>query len=126
MAPKDFSRTERVGDALQRELAELVRDQMRDPRVGMLNITGVEVGRDLAHAKVYVNFVIDKQDDERDQAMAALNGAAGFLRTQLARTMRLRTVPRLRFIFDGSGEHGRRLSALIDYAVARDRDRGED
>jgi ribosome-binding factor A len=119
--PKDFSRTERVADALQRELAQLVRDELRDPRVGMLNITAVEVSRDLAHAKVFVNFVGENSEEETREGVAALNGAAGFLRTLLAKRMQLRVVPRLKFLFDASGERGQHLSALIDYAVSRDR-----
>ena len=120
--PRDFSRTERVGDALQQELVQLIRDEMRDPRVDMTNVTGVEVSRDLGAAKVYVNFVAPKSEDQIRQAVDALNKAAGFLRTCLAKSMTLRTVPKLRFMYDGSGERGRQLSALIDHAIAMDRE----
>lgn len=119
--PKDYSRTDRVGDAIQRELAQLVRDELRDPRLGMVNLTGVEVSKDLTSARVYVNFVDNKTQDEAAQAVAVLNNASGFLRTQLAKVIRLRIVPRMKFYFDGSGERGQHLSALIDYAIARDR-----
>ena len=119
--PKDYSRTERVGDALQKELVQLIRDEMRDPRVGMVNITAAEVSRDLSAARVYVNFVVAKDDEQAAEAVAVLNHAAGFLRSNLAKVMKLRTVPKLRFVYDASGERGQKLSALIDYAVAKDR-----
>jgi ribosome-binding factor A len=121
--PRDFSRADRVADAVQRELAKLLRDEMRDPRVGMVNITAVEVSKDMSSARVYVNFVTGKSQDEAQESIAVLNGAAGFLRTQLAKQIRLRIVPRMKFYFDGSGERGQHLSALIDYAVSRDRSR---
>jgi len=125
--PKDFSRTQRIADAIQRELSELFRMELRDPRVGLVSITGVEVSRDLAHAKVFVNFVTAPLDgDEHKEAMAALNGAAGFLRSQLARRIELRTTPALRFHYDATSEKGQKLSALIDYARHRDQElRGE-
>ena len=120
--PRDFSRTDRIGDALQQELVQLIRDEMRDPRIGMVNVTGVEVSKDLSAAKVYVNFVVTKSDDDAGAAVKVLNNAGGFLRTNLAKVMKLRTVPKLRFIYDGSGERGQQLSALIDYALAQDRE----
>ena len=120
--PKDFSRTERVGDALQQELVQLIRDEMRDPRVEMVNITGIDVSRDLGAAKVYVNFVAPRPREQAEEAVAVLNRAAGFLRSRLAKTMTMRTVPSLRFFYDASGERGQQLSALIDYAIARDRE----
>jgi len=119
--PKDYSRKERVGDALQRELVELIRDEMRDPRVEMVNVTAVEVSKDLTSSRVYVNFVVPKPEDQAEQAIGVLNNAAGFLRTQLAKRFTMRTVPRLRFYYDASGEQGQKLSALIDYALSQDK-----
>ena len=124
--PKDYSRKERVGDALQRELVQLIRDEMRDPRVHMVNVTAVEVSKDLTSARVYVNFVTGKSEQEAEQAIGVLNHAAGFLRTQLAHAIQLRIVPRLRFYYDASGERGQQLSALIDYAIAQDREHHHD
>lgn len=119
--PKEYSRTQRIADMIQRELSELIRNEMRDPRVSLTSITGVEVSRDLAHAKVYVNFIAPaKEAREHEEAVKALNGAAGFLRSQLARTVELRTTPALRFIYDATSEKGQKLSALIDYARHRD------
>ncbi len=121
--PREFNRSDRAADAIQRELAEVIREQMRDPRLGMANITAVEVSRDLSSAKVFVNFVAADSQQAIDESLRVLNGAAGFLRSQLAGTVRMRTVPKLRFLYDASSERGRQLSALIDRAVASDRSR---
>ncbi|MFA5493774.1 MAG: 30S ribosome-binding factor RbfA [Porticoccaceae bacterium] len=125
--PKEFSRTDRVADALQRELAQLIRDEMNDPRLGIVNITVVEVSRDLSQAKVYLNFVVPKDEADAAAAIEVLNGSAGFLRAQAAKSIRMRSIPKLRFYYDASGERGQKLSALIDLAVSQDRSRqGED
>ncbi|WP_339641034.1 30S ribosome-binding factor RbfA [uncultured Porticoccus sp.] len=124
--PREFTRNDRVADALQRELAQLIRDEVRDPRLGLVNITAVEVSRDLSSAKVFVNLVGAESADESREAAEVLNGAAGFLRTLLAKRMLLRIVPKLRFIFDLTGRRAQELSSLIDYAVNRDRARHTD
>ena len=113
--PREFSRSLRVADQIQRELAVLIRDAVKDPRMGMVSISGVEVSRDMAHAKVYVSVLGDEQSAA--DSLEALNHAAGFLRRELGRSMRLRTVPQLRFIHDRSLEEGARMSALIDEAL---------
>ncbi len=117
--PKEFSRTRRVADQVQRELAELIRDEIRDPRVGSVTVSGVEVTRDLAHAKVYVT-VLGVEGEENDVAVEVLNRAAGFLRGALGRRMKIRTVPALKFFHDPSFDRGARLSKLIDDAVSED------
>ena len=119
--PKEFSRTRRVGEQIQRELSALIRRDLQDPRAGWVTITGVRMSRDLVHARVFVSVL----DENRDpmQAVAALNHAAGFLRRLLGRTLGLRVVPRLRFEYDASIERGARLSSLIDQAVNEDRNR---
>ncbi|MDP1521399.1 30S ribosome-binding factor RbfA [Porticoccus litoralis] len=124
--PREFTRNDRVADALQRELAQLIRDEMRDPRLGMVNITAVEVSRDLSSAKVFVNLVGAESAQESEAAAELLNGAAGFLRSQIAKRMQLRVTPRLRFIYDLSGKRGQELSALIEYAVNSDKQRHRD
>lgn len=118
--PREFSRSERVADALQREIAQLIRTEVNDPRVGMVNVTGVNVNRDLAVAKVFVSFIDDRDDSAIAEAVAALNGAAGFLRSQLASRMSMRSVPTLKFLYDGTAKTGQYLSALIDQAIASD------
>ncbi len=121
--PREFKRQDRVADALQRELSLLIRNELRDPRVGLVNITAADISRDLSSAKIYVSFVDLDDDAGHAAATSALNGAAGFLRSQLARTMQMRTIPRLKFICDNSGAHGSYLSALIDRAVSTDKAR---
>ncbi|OOG22207.1 ribosome-binding factor A [Thioalkalivibrio denitrificans] len=117
--PRDFSRTERVGDQIQRELADLIRLEVKDPRVGMVTLAGVEVTRDLAHAKVW--FTVLGSEQQVADTTEGLQRAAGFLRRELGRRMRLRAVPHLHFQYDDTQERGARLSALIDQAVAEDR-----
>ena len=116
--PREFTRAERVSDAVQQELAVLIRDEVRDPRVGMVSVTDVDVSRDLAYAKIHVTFVGDRDQEEIDQAVKALNGAAGYLRKLLAAIIKLRITPKLTFIYDESGRRGQHLSALIDYAMS--------
>ena len=116
--PREFTRAERVSDAVQQELAVLIRDEVLDPRVGMVSVTDVDVSRDLAYAKIHVTFVGDHSQKEIDEAMAALNGASGYLRKLLAGSIKLRITPKLTFLFDESGRRGQHLSALIDYAIS--------
>ncbi|MHB1591357.1 MAG: 30S ribosome-binding factor RbfA [Sulfuricella sp.] len=116
---KAFLRTGRVAEQIQRELAELIQMEVKDPRVGMVTLTGVEVTQDYAHAKVY--FTTMKSAEQAPEAQAGLEHAAGFLRSQLAHRMKLRIMPQLHFIYDISVEHGVRLSQLIDEAVSSDK-----
>jgi len=120
--PREFTRAERVSDAVQQELAVLIRDEVRDPRVGMVSVTDVDVSRDLAYAKIHVTFIGDQTQKEIDEAMAALNGASGYLRKLLASSIKLRITPKLTFLFDESGRRGQHLSALIDYAISTQSD----
>ena len=117
--PREFTRAERVSDAVQQELAVLIRDNIRDPRVGMLSVTDVEISRDLAYAKVFVSFVGERSQNDIDAALEALNGASGYLRKLLAGSIKLRITPKLQFSYDESGRRGQHLSALIDLAVSK-------
>jgi len=110
------ARAERVGAELLRELSTLLRTEVRDPRIGPVTLQEVRVSRDLAHAKIYFTcFPLDECDETQTQV---LNGTlAGFLRRALARRVRLRAVPELRFIHDTSVRDGERLSTLIDSVV---------
>ncbi|CBV44020.1 30S ribosome-binding factor RbfA [Halomonas elongata] len=123
---REFKRTDRVADQLQKELAVLIQREIKDPRLGMVTVSGVEVSRDLGYADVHVTL-LGEQDAERiKENMAVLKRAAGFLRSQIARRIKLRHVPELRFHYDESVVRGQRLSSLIDEAVANDRDRHDD
>ena len=110
-------RRARIADQIQRELAEAIRTQLRDPRVtSMVTLTGVEMSRDGSHAKVFFT-VLGAEAAARD-AGEGLQSAAGFLRKELAHRLSTRSVPELHFAFDESVERGVRLSRLIDEAVA--------
>ena len=117
---KEYARTERVADYLQRELASLIQREMRDPRVGMVSVTGVDVSRDLRHARVYYTVLGSDTSDDAAEATEALNRAAGFLRSQLSRDSSMRSVPQLRFYFDSSVGRGRELEDLIQRAASAD------
>ena len=131
-------RVQRVADQIQRELASLIQMEVSDPRVGMVSVTGVKVSRDLAHANVHVTVLNTLSDDESlnqstlsepgeldkleiEENLKALNKASGFLRTLLAKRLSLRSVPKLKFHYDGSIQRGQQLSSLIDSALAADK-----
>jgi ribosome-binding factor A len=122
--PREFSRTRRVAEQLQRELAVLVRDEIKDPRLGMVSISGAEVSRDLAYATVYISVLGD--DKAVADSLAVLNRAAGFLRHRLGQLMRIRIVPQLKFEFDSSLQEGARMDALINAALAGSRTDGDE
>ena len=112
--PKEFSRTQRVGDQIQRELATILQLEMKDPRLGMVTVSAVDVSRDMSFATAHVTFLGIDGREAIDEAVEILTDAAGFLRTELSRRMRLRFTPQLRFRYDESLVRGRRLSSLID------------
>ncbi len=119
---KEYSRTQRVGDFLQQELALLIQRELRDPRLQMVSVTGVDVSRDLSHAKAYFTQLgVDNADDAAETA-AVLNKAAGFLRSQIASAATMRTVPRLHFRFDESVGRGRSMEELLREVQAADRE----
>jgi ribosome-binding factor A len=113
--PGNAPRQRRIADQIQRELADLIRIEIKDPRVGMVTLTGVEVGKDYGHAKVF--FTLLGAEQALHDTELALQRGAGFLRTRLAHRLRLRKVPQLHFVYDASVERGMRLSRLIDEAV---------
>ena len=117
------SRERRLGQEIQRLLPELMRQELKDPRVtGLTTVTAVEVSADLSHAKVFVT-VLGSPDP--GVTLEGLNHGSGFLRSALAQRLRARTVPALRFVYDASVERGARLTRLIESAVREDRDKGE-
>lgn len=118
--PREFSRTDRVADAIQRELAPIVREQIRDPRVGMVSINTVQVSRDMSNAKVFLTFVDNPKNVEPKERITILNKAAGFLRAEIAKEIRMRSVPQLRFLFDETVYKALEMSALIDKAIRSD------
>lgn len=112
-----YSRSDRVAEQLQRDLAQLVRE-LKDPRLGMVTLLDVVVSKDLAHAKVWFDVL---EVEQAKQAEEVLNHAAGFLRHELGRGLKLRVTPELKFFYDDTQRRGNELSAIIDQAVASDR-----
>jgi ribosome-binding factor A len=122
----DSGRDLRVGDFIRDELAAIIQREMRDPRVGMVNVNEVRVSRDLSYADVYVSSLDTRTQAERDVLVDVLNKAAGFFRSELAKRHRMRTTPRIRIHYDELIEQGPRMDALIDRAVQADREQHAD
>lgn len=124
MFMKEFDRTERIGAELRRALVEILREEVKDPRLCLITVQEVRVSRDLAHAKVFFTcFPSDKASTDQERL---LNGPLSrFLRHELAHQTRMRTVPELHFLHDESIAHGERLSRLIEEAVAGERRESE-
>jgi ribosome-binding factor A len=121
---KTFSRTSRIGDQMQRDLAQVIRTELKDPRVGLITIQSVDISPDYAHAKIFFTQLGDAKDVKA--CAAALNHAAGFLRHHLAERLGLRTMPALRFVYDESVERGIHLSQLIDTAIRSESHSGDE
>jgi ribosome-binding factor A len=117
MAPRDFNRAERVAGEMRRELAQLIQREVKDPAVGFVSVSDVEVSRDLSHAKVFITVF---EESTAKDSIRALNKAAGFLRGRLGHEMRLRSVPQLHFHHDSSVETGERMDRLIEQARSSD------
>lgn len=117
MAPRDFNRAERVAGELRRELAQLIQREVKDPSVGFVSVSDVEVSRDLSHAKVFITVF---EESTASDSIKALNKAAGFIRSRLGQEMRMRSVPQLHFHHDASVETGQRMDRLIEEARSSD------
>lgn len=122
--PREFSRTRRVEEQLRRDLAELIRTEIKEPDLGMLSIASIRVSPDLSQAKVFVSIL---QDDEEiiDYTMQVLQAYAGRLRSTLGKRMHIRHVPQLDFIYDDLIQQGTRLNRAIEKAIDEDRHRAE-
>ncbi len=114
--PKHPERVSRIAEQIQRDLSAIIRSELKDPRVGMVTITDVDVAHDYAHAKVFFTVMGKKSDPAG--SLEGLTRAAGFLRTELGKGMSLRVVPQLHFVYDESVARGVALSNLIDQANA--------
>jgi len=111
-------RTDRVGDALQELVADLLLREIKDPRVGLVTVTGVKISPDLRHARVFFSCLGDEQ--QRAQMLQGLSSAAGFVRSQVARRLKLRVAPQIVFEFDPSLEQAERVSRLLKDAMPHD------
>ncbi len=109
----EYQRSDRVGDLLLEVIADLLRREIRDPRLQWLNLTGVKVSKDLRHANVYFNLLSAAEDD-KDAAMAGLKSAGGFIRSKVGKKLNLRFVPTIEFTYDESEEEARRIDSLLN------------
>lgn len=116
--PREFQRTDRIADAIQREVAKILQHNIRDPRISMVTVSSVEVTKDLSYAKVYVSILAN--NEKASETFKALQGASGHIRSLLAKAIQLRTVPELRFVYDDSIVRGQHLSQLIEQATKSD------
>ena len=116
--PREFSRSQRMAEQIRRELAEIVRDELKDPRMGLCSFTAVKLSRDLSHAVVFCSVM---DDSHREETIDTLNRASGFIRSQIASRIRARSVPLLKFIHDESVERGAAMDELIEKAILSDR-----
>lgn len=108
---QNFKRTDRIAEMIQRKLGQIIPLEVKDPRLnGLVTLSAVKVAADLSHAKIYFTVL----DEDKKLAASVLNASATYLRTALARSITLRTVPQLHFVYDESIEYGQRLSRLID------------
>lgn len=115
MPAKHFARTERVAQQIQREMADIIRTELKDPRIGLLTVTDVEVTRDYSHAKIF--FTLLNDGEQLAETLKTLQRSSGFLRSELGRRINLFSVPQLHFVHDTSIANGVYLSNLIEQAV---------
>lgn len=112
---KGFQRSDRVAEQVRRDLADLIQNELKDPRVGMISLTAVELTPDYAHAKVFFTTLDTGHLEEVERG---LKRSAGFLRRELGRRIHIHTLPELHFVYDNSLERGASMSLLIDKAAA--------
>lgn len=136
--PKEFSRTSRLGVQIQKDLAKLIQFDMKDPRLGLVTINDVKVAKDLGYADVYFTVMGAKLDSQveaseseeealiQSQTSKILNDAAGFMRSELARSMTTRIVPLLRFHYDPTLLQGHKMTRLIGEAMKVENNKPED
>lgn len=117
---RDFSRTDRVSQQIQKEIAVIIQRDIKDPRVGMVTVSSVDVSRDLSYAKVFVTLY-NTEKDKAETAVNVLNEANGFIRSLLGKRIRARIMPQLRFVLDNTLMEGMRLSNLVDTVIATDK-----
>ncbi|MEE6032757.1 MULTISPECIES: 30S ribosome-binding factor RbfA [Avibacterium] len=120
---REFKRSDRVAQELQKEIAVILQREVKDPRIGMVTVSDVEVSRDLAYAKVFVTFLFDQDDSVIESGMKGLEKASPYIRSLLAKAMRLRIVPELRFVYDKSLVEGMRMSNLVSEVIRDDEKR---
>ena len=120
--PREFSRSERMAELLRRELAEIVRDEIKDPRLGFVSFTEVRMSRDLSHAVIYCSVL---NSEDQSESIEVLNRAVGFIRKEIARRIKARIVPTLKFAIDDSIIRGAAMDSLISKAMKNDKSHDE-
>lgn len=113
-------RQQRVADQIQKELASFIQFELKDPRLKLVTVSGVEVSRDFSYADVYVTFMGVNADDEAKELLLVLNRASGYLRKLLGQAIKLRLTPSLRFHYDKTLVRGMHLNSLISKAIEKD------
>ena len=126
--PREFSRSQRMAEQLRRELAEIVQEEIKDPRLGFLSFTEVRMSRDLSHAVIYCSVFQTEQDgpEQQNESIEILNQASGFIRKAIARRIRARIVPTLKFVVDESVARGAAMDDLIRDAIESDKKNSDD
>jgi ribosome-binding factor A len=120
--PAEFSRTQRLGEQIKRDLALLIQRELKDPRIGMVTLNFVDLSKDLSYADVNITVLVaDDSDEKIIESLTILNEASTFLRMELGRALKVRKVPHLRFHYDDSLKRGARINALIYQALQSDR-----
>jgi ribosome-binding factor A len=121
---REFSRTDRVGQQIHKEIASILQNEFknRDPRLGMVTVSSVEVSRDLAYTKIYVTF-FENDEELMEEYLNILQENKGYIRTLLASRMRMRAVPALKFLRDGSLTEGIRIANLVSETRNKDAER---
>ena len=117
---REFKRSDRVAQELKKEVAVILQREVKDPRIGMVTVSDVEVSRDLAYAKIFVTFLFDNDQEAITQGMKGLEKASPYIRSLVGKVMRLRIVPELRFIYDESLVEGMRMSNLVSIVIRVD------
>ena len=124
--PQDNSRMHKINEVMHRDLAKLISLECKDPRLGMITVTGVNVSKDLSIAKVFVTVL---EEDKMEQSLQILNGASGFFRSRLSQLIKLRKMPALRFVYDGSVVAGSRINSIfakLENSTSKDDEQEED
>lgn len=123
---REFSRTQRVSQEIQKEIAIILQREIKDPRVGMATVSGVDLSRDMAYATVFVTFLNfmdeDQNSDQVKTGIKVLNDISGYIRSLLGKEMRLRIIPELKFEYDSSLVEGMRMSNLVSDVIKHDQD----
>jgi ribosome-binding factor A len=107
----DYQRSDRVGDLLIEVISELLRKEIRDPRIGAVTLTGAKISRDLRHARIYFNLL--GRAEERKDALAGLKSATGFIRSKVGKQLNLRFVPTIEFYYDETEDEAQRIEGLL-------------